>query len=112
MFEALWFGFVASLAFIGFMSIVCYIILHIYPPRKYCRFVMYIPDNITEDELHSLMYGSYLRNALCGDILTKDIIILSDNTDVDNVLPIVGIPDCSFKIVSYDNFLSAMNQED
>ncbi len=78
MIEALCYGIVAALTFIGFISLVYFAVLHIYKPKENGNYVIFVPEDASYDDIVSLIYGAYLRNIIYGDLLGKDIIIIDD----------------------------------
>ncbi len=91
MIEAVWYGIIASFSFLGLLSIVFYIFLHIYKINDVGKLVLYINKNIPEHRVIDLIYGSYLRRILFGKMISDEIIVVSDNLDEDYINGLIGV---------------------
>ncbi len=78
MLEALWYGSVAALTFIGFISLLYFLLLHIYRPKDNGNYILCIPTNASAEEILKLIYGAYLRNLIYGSLICKDIVIFDN----------------------------------
>lgn len=78
MIEAITYGFIAALCFIGFVSIIYYIILYIYRPKKCGTYILTIPENASRHKIGCLIYGAHLRNLLFGDLVCDDVIVFDN----------------------------------
>lgn len=78
MIEALWYGIVAALCFIGFVALVYYIVLSIYRPKKNGEYILTIPTNADRNEIRNCIYGAHLRNMMFADSMSESIIVLDN----------------------------------
>ena len=74
--EAVWYALVAALTFIGFVSIVFYILLKIYNPKQNGKFIISIPENANENEISFLLYAANLRSMLFGNLVFDSITVV------------------------------------
>lgn len=81
MFEAIWYGTVAALAFIGFLALVYFVILSIYKPGGSGRYILVIPEDADKNKISNLVYGAHMRNILFGDLVCDDIYIVDCGLD-------------------------------
>ncbi len=81
MIEAIWYGIIAVFAFMGFLSLIFYLLLYFFKPKADERNLIYIPDYYNDDDIANLIYGAYLRNIIYGGLITKDIFIVGPNID-------------------------------
>ncbi len=79
MMEALCYGTVAALTFIGFVFLVYFALLRVYRPKGNGSYVLFVSADLSHDEIISLVYGAYLRNIIYGDLLSNDVFIIDDN---------------------------------
>lgn len=114
MIEALWYGFVVSLSFIGFVSVIYLILLHTYSPLKYGNIVINLTRNPTENEIYNAVIGLHLYELLFGNGTSANIIILNSKNDAVFVYDICNSSGClsNFTCITYDEFLIMLNQED
>lgn len=96
MIEAIWYGVIASFSFLGLLSVILYILLHIYNVNGMGRVVFYVDRNVPEHRLVDLIFSSHLRKILFGKMLSDEIIVVSDNLDDDFI----------------DSFINAANDMD
>lgn len=75
--EAVWYALVAALTFIGFVSIVFYIMLKIYNPKQNGKYIINIPENADESEISFLFYAANLRSMLFGNLIFDSITVVS-----------------------------------
>ncbi len=78
MIEAIFFGCVAALSFIGFISIIFYIVLFMYRPKKNGLFILTIPKDAKRHKIGDLIYGSHLRNMLFGELICENVVIFDN----------------------------------
>lgn len=67
MLESIWNGIMAALVFIGIVSLVYILLIHIFKPKKRGKFVVVIPSDADSEDIGSLLYGARMRTALFGD---------------------------------------------
>ncbi len=91
MLEAIWYGSVAALTFIGFVSLVYVAVLHIYRPKGNGNYILYIPESYSIDEVLNQIYGAHLRNLIYGGLICNDIIIVDNNLSEERKLLIKKI---------------------
>lgn len=114
MIEALWYGLIVSLSFIGFVAVLVYFLLHIYSLSNDSQLIFILPDNLTISELYKSLYGIYLRKFF-GENITKDtLIILNNQSDILSVCEMCDLKDlCSnFECLTYDELINRLRQED
>ncbi len=68
-------GIVAALSFIGFISVIYFLLLCLYRPKGNSRYVLKIPPNCKRGELESLIYGAYLKKMIFGDLIFDEIAV-------------------------------------
>lgn len=114
MIEAFFYGIIASLTFIGFVSLVNFIVLHIYRPKEKGRFVLYIPNNATIEEINSLIYGAHLRNLIYGSLISEDVFVFDNSFDKSLKETIVDISKNygGIRFINADNILSVFYREE
>lgn len=114
MIEAFIYGMIASLTFIGFVSLVYFIVLHIYRPKENGRFVLFIPNNATNEEISSLIYGAHLRNLIYGSLISEDVFIFDNSFDESVKETIIDIAKNygGIQFVNADNILSVFHREE
>lgn len=76
MIEALWYGAVAALSFIGFVALIYYIVLSVYKTKKHGEYILTIPSDCTRNELRNLIYGAHIRNMIYTDSAAQKIVVL------------------------------------
>lgn len=114
MIEAVWYGTIASFTFIGFVSLVYFIVLHIFRPKNNGRFILFIPSNSTVEEINSLVYGAHLRNLIYGSLISEEILILDNNFDDDKKKMIVDIAKNygGIQFINSDNILTIFERKE
>lgn len=114
MIEALWYGIVVSLSFIGFISVIYIVLLHIYSPAKYGNLVVSLSENLTKHELYDAVYGLRLHKALSGITISNDLIILKSGSDVIYVCEISGLSEQKdgYECLTFDEYLLKIKQEE
>lgn len=114
MIEALWYGIVVSLSFIGFISVIYIVLLHIYSPAKYGNLVVSLSENLTKHELYDAVYGIRLHNALSGITNSEDLIILKSGSEAIYVCEISGISEKidGYECLTLDEYLLRIKQEE
>lgn len=75
MIEAVWYGLIAALTFIGFVSVVCLTIMHFYKPKGSGNYILTIPENVSCDEIERLVCGAHLRRIIFGDLICDDVVV-------------------------------------
>lgn len=110
MIEALWYGFIVSLSFIGFVSILLYILLHTYAPHKNCKNIICLSDDLTENELYRMIYGVYLRRIIFGHLVPDKIIILNNQSDVASVCEMCELKEVfnNFECLTYEELIDKL----
>ncbi len=68
-------GVVAALSFIGFITIIYFLLLCLYRPKGNSRYVLRIPPNCKRGEIETLVYGVYFKKMIFGDLIFDEIII-------------------------------------
>lgn len=81
MLEAIWYGLVAALTFVGFISIIYFVVLCIYKPKGNGRYILVIPEKAKKDEISNLIYGAHMRNMLFGDLVSDEIYVVDCGLD-------------------------------
>lgn len=76
MIEAIWYGTVASFAFIGLTSVVFYIVLCICNSDQKYKIMLYITDSLSTHEAFDLIYGTYMRSILLGKLVSDEIVVI------------------------------------
>jgi hypothetical protein len=79
--EAFFYGLVAAFTFIGFISVLYYILLFFFKPKGNGRYIITIPRDADRSTISNLIYGAHMRNLLFGDLVCDDIIILDCDFD-------------------------------
>ena len=102
-------GIVAALSFIGFVSILYFIMLFVYRPKGKSRYIIKIPHDAERGEVEALVYGTYFRKLIFGDLVFDDVEFdkseLSDEeADIANVI--------IKEMDSYINVRNSNNRED
>ena len=114
MIEALWYGIVVSLSFIGFISVIYIVLLHIYSPAKYGDLVVSLSENLTKPELYDAVYGLRLHKALSGIGNADDLILLKSGSEVIYVYEVSGlaVQTDGYERLTFDEYLLKIKQED
>lgn len=73
MVEALWYGFIAALTFIGIVAVLCLAVLEFFKSKGQSRYIIYITDDIADDEIRRLIYGTYLKALVFGNLIFDGI---------------------------------------
>lgn len=68
-------GVVAALSFIGFITVIYFLLLCLYRPKGNSRYVLKIPPNFKRGEAEALIYGAYFKKLIFGDLIFDEIII-------------------------------------
>lgn len=79
--EAIWYALVAALTFLGFVSVLYYIVLRIFNPKNCGKYIIIIPKNAEKHEINSLLYSAHLRSMLFGDLLFDSITVIDNSND-------------------------------
>lgn len=69
------YGVICALSFIGFISIIYYVLLFVYRSKGRCSCVVRIPSGAKPSEIESMIYGSYFRKMIFGDLIYDRIYI-------------------------------------
>ena len=114
MIEAVWYGVIASFSFLGLLSVILYILLHIYNTNGAGKVVLYVDKNITEDRIVDLIFSSNLRKILFGTIIPDEIVVISDNLDDNYINRFISIANelDFFKCNVYTGSLSVVTREE
>lgn len=91
MIEAVWYGIIASFSFLGLLSVILYVFLHIYNANDTGKVVFYVDHNVPEHRVVDLLFGSYLRKIMFGKMISDEIIVLSDNLDEDYINSLISV---------------------
>ena len=83
MIEGILYGVVVSLAFIGIISLIYFLILHTFRPKDNGRFIIRLTDELTELQIYDLIFSAYLRNFLYGGAFCADIILVDLISDAE-----------------------------
>lgn len=75
---ALMCGVVAALSFIGFVSIVYYILLFVYRPKGQSRYIIRLGADSEKCEAERLIYGAYIKKLVFGDLIFDEAEIQTD----------------------------------
>ena len=114
MIEAVWYGVIAAFSFLGLLSAILYIFLHICDVNGTGKLVFYVEENIPHHKMVDLLYGSYLRKFLFGKLISDEIIVISDILDDDYINSFIDVAnelDC-LKCVVYKGSLSVTTREE
>lgn len=71
--NALIYGIVAALSFIGFVSILYFLMLFIYRPKGNSRYIIKIPHDTERGKIESLVYGTYFKKLIFGDLVFDEV---------------------------------------
>ena len=82
--EAVWYGIVAALAFLGLVSIIYYVILLFYKPKCSCKYVIAVSDVSDKNEIGKLIYGSHIRSLIFGDLIGDGVVIINCGLDEES----------------------------
>ena len=66
-------GIVAALSFIGFVSILYFLMLYIYRPKGNSRYIVKFPHDAERGEIEALVYGTYFKKLIFGDLIFDEI---------------------------------------
>lgn len=114
MIEAVWYGIIAAFSFLGLLSVLLYILLHIYNTNGIGKVVFYVDKNVPEHRFVDLIFSSYLRNFLFGKMISDEIIVISDSLGDDCINDFINVAnelDC-LKCVVYKGSLSVTSREE
>lgn len=114
MIEALWYGTIASFTFIGFISVVIYVVLCVYNSDKIGRIVLYVADSLSTHEAFDLIYSTYVKNVLLGRLISDEIVIVV-NPESEIYRYIINLVDelnCVNFVVCTDILTSATREVD
>ena len=75
---ALMCGVVAALSFIGFVSIVYYVLLFLYRPKGQSRYIIRLSPDSEKGEAERLIYGAYIKKLVFGDLIFDEAEIQTD----------------------------------
>lgn len=114
MIEAVWYGVIASFSFLGLLSVILYILLHIYNTNGTGKVVFYVDKNVPEHRFVDLIFSSYLRKFLFGKMISDEIIVISDSLDDDYVNSFINVANelDYLKCVVYKGSLSVTAREE
>lgn len=73
MLNALLYGVVAALSFIGFVCVVLFAILHFYKTGGNSKYIIRIPRSCSAGEIEKLIYGTYLKKSIFGDLIFDSV---------------------------------------
>ena len=82
--EAVWYALVAALTFLGFVSIIFYILLRVFNPKNSAKYIITIPKNACRQEINSILYSAHLRNMLFGDLMFRSITVVNNSRCEEN----------------------------
>ena len=75
MIEAVWYGLIAAFTFIGFVSAVCFTVLHFYKPKGCGKYILFVPENAPRHEIERLLCGVHLRSIIFGSLLCDETVV-------------------------------------
>ncbi len=75
---ALMCGIIAALGFIGFVSLIYYILLFAYRPKGQSRYIIRLGDDSEKGEAERLIYGAYIKKLVFGDLIFDEAEIQTD----------------------------------
>lgn len=76
MIEAVWYGLIAALTFVGIVASVCLAVLTVFKPKGFGRYIIFISDDMDSEEIRRQIYGGYLKNLIFGDLIFDGINIV------------------------------------
>ncbi len=85
---ALMCGVVAALCFIGFVSLIYYILLFVYRPKGQSRYVIRLNGDYEKGEAERLIYGAYIKKLVFGDLIFDEAEIQTDGLSDKDIEPI------------------------
>lgn len=114
MIEALFCGLVASMAFIGFISVIYYILLHIFKSSDCASYLICIPKQMKRDDFDNLYYLLHIKSIIFGDLFFNKIYLIDDNLEQNFKIYISELCECSDVIICtvIENLLPLLKRED
>lgn len=114
MIEAVWYGIIAAFSFLGLLSVILYIFLHVCDTNGIGKLVFYVEQNIPHHAMVDLLYSSFLRRILFDKLVSEEIIVISDSLGDDYINDFINVAnelDC-LKCVVYKGSLSVTAREE
>ena len=76
MIEAVWYGIIAALTFIGIVALICFTVLTVFKPKGYGRYIIFISEDMESHEIRRQIYGGYLKSLIFGDMIFDSINVI------------------------------------
>ncbi len=108
MIESFGLGILLSLAFIGFISLIYFIVLCYLRFEFTGRFVIHITNEMSKPDIYYQMYGVDIRKLIYGDGIFKEVIVIDSLTDADKKIFLNEICDdlCGFTLINDNDIQS------
>lgn len=110
MIEALWYGLIVSLSFIGFVSILLYFLLHTYSTDSNTKIIVWLPEGLSENDLYRAIYGIYLRKIIFGNLTTDNVVVLSAKDAVSSACEMCELKEVfsNFECLTYEELIDKL----
>ena len=81
MIEAFWYALAAALTFIGFVSVLCLVILYVYRSKNKAAYIIAVSPETDIDEVPNLIYSAHLRYLIFGNLLCDGVVVIDCGLD-------------------------------
>ena len=81
MIEAFWYALAAALTFIGFVSVLCLVILYIFKSKSKALYIIAVSPETDSGDIPNLIYSAHLRYLIFGNLLCDGVVVIDCGLD-------------------------------